>query len=60
MYPSFPSCTGISVVKAIVDEHHGAVGLYDRPGGGSVFWFTLPLSGPEAKLSPAGEEEGGA
>jgi signal transduction histidine kinase len=33
---------GLSVVKAIVEAHGGQVGLDDRPGGGSVFWFTLP------------------
>jgi signal transduction histidine kinase len=34
---------GLSVTKAIVDAHGGQVGIEDRPGGGSVFWFTLPL-----------------
>ena len=33
---------GLSVVKAIVEAHGGQVGVDDRPGGGSVFWFTLP------------------
>jgi signal transduction histidine kinase len=36
---------GLSVVKAIVEEHGGRVGVEGRPGGGSVFWFTLPLRG---------------
>jgi two-component system sensor histidine kinase KdpD len=36
---------GLSVVKAIVEGHGGDVGVEDRPGGGSVFWFTLPLAG---------------
>jgi PAS domain S-box-containing protein len=35
---------GLSVVKAIVEAHGGQVGVNDRPGGGSVFWFTLPLA----------------
>lgn len=35
---------GLSVAKAIVDAHGGQVGVEDRPGGGSVFWFTLPLA----------------
>jgi PAS domain S-box-containing protein len=34
---------GLSVVKAIVEAQGGEVGMDDRPGGGSVFWFTLPL-----------------
>jgi signal transduction histidine kinase len=34
---------GLSVVKAIVEGHGGEVGVDERPGGGSVFWFTLPL-----------------
>jgi len=38
---------GLSVVKAIVEEHGGEVGVEDRPSGGSIFWFTLPLSGVE-------------
>lgn len=36
---------GLSVVKTIVESHGGAVGLDDRLGGGSVFWFTIPLEG---------------
>jgi PAS domain S-box-containing protein len=35
---------GLSVVKAVVEAHGGAVGVEDRPGGGLVFWFTLPLA----------------
>lgn len=35
---------GLSVVKAIVEGHHGQVGVDDRPGGGSTFWFTLPIA----------------
>ena len=34
---------GLSVVKAIVEAHGGQVGGEDRAGGGSVFWFTLPM-----------------
>ena len=33
---------GLSVVKATVEAHGGEVGVSDRPGGGSIFWFTLP------------------
>jgi PAS domain S-box-containing protein len=34
---------GLSVVKAIVEAHGGRVGVENRPGGGSIFWFTLPI-----------------
>jgi signal transduction histidine kinase len=35
---------GLSVVKAIVEEHGGTTGVDARPGGGSAFWFTLPIN----------------
>jgi signal transduction histidine kinase len=34
---------GLAVVKAIIDGHGGQVGAESRAGGGSVFWFMLPL-----------------
>jgi PAS domain S-box-containing protein len=39
---------GLWVVKTIVEEHGGEVGVDNRPSGGAVFWFTLPLDGGEA------------
>lgn len=33
---------GLSVAKAIVKEHGGEIGFDERPGGGSIFWFTIP------------------
>lgn len=35
---------GLSVVKTIVEAHGGQVGVDDRPGGGAIFWFTIPLA----------------
>ena len=35
---------GLPVVKAIVEAHGGSVGVEDQPGGGSIFWFTLPIA----------------
>jgi two-component system phosphate regulon sensor histidine kinase PhoR len=40
--PQYGIGLGLSVVKAIVEEHGGQVGVDERPGGGSIFWFTLP------------------
>lgn len=34
---------GLAVVKAIAEAHHGLVGVEAREGGGSIFWFTLPM-----------------
>jgi len=34
---------GLSVVKAIVEAQGGEVGIEDHEGGGSIFWFTLPV-----------------
>jgi PAS domain S-box-containing protein len=34
---------GLSVVKTIVEEHGGEVGVDERPEGGSIFWFILYL-----------------
>ncbi len=35
---------GLSVVKAIVEAHGGRAEVSNRPGGGSIFWFTLPVA----------------
>ncbi|MFO7540056.1 MAG: ATP-binding protein [Chloroflexota bacterium] len=42
--PPFGIGLGLAVVKAVVLAHQGRVGIEDRPGGGSIFWFDLPLS----------------
>ena len=35
---------GLSVVKAIIEEHRGEVGVKTNPSGGSIFWFRIPLN----------------
>ncbi|HSF79677.1 MAG TPA: ATP-binding protein [Anaerolineales bacterium] len=35
---------GLSVVKAVVEAHGGQTFVDERPGGGSIFWFTLPVA----------------
>jgi PAS domain S-box-containing protein len=50
IYPGVGSQTkvgaglGLSVVKAVVEAQGGQVGVEDRPSGGSVFWFSLPVT----------------
>jgi PAS domain S-box-containing protein len=34
---------GLAVVRRLVSLQGGRLGLEDRPGGGSIFWFTLPV-----------------
>jgi signal transduction histidine kinase len=41
---------GLSICKAIVERHQGIVGFDPAAGGGTVFWFELPLLPAEAPL----------
>jgi two-component system, OmpR family, sensor histidine kinase KdpD len=34
---------GLPISKGFVEAHEGRVWMEDRPGGGSIFCFTLPL-----------------
>ena len=34
---------GLAIAKAIIEAHHGTIGVTSQPGHGSVFYFTLPL-----------------
>ncbi len=36
---------GLSVSQTIIRAHGGHVGVRDRTGGGSEFWFTIPITG---------------
>jgi signal transduction histidine kinase len=35
---------GLSIAKAIVELHHGTIGVTSQVGRGSVFYFALPLA----------------
>jgi signal transduction histidine kinase len=43
---------GLYISKAIVEGHHGQVGVESAPGQGTTLWFTLPLAPPLASASP--------
>lgn len=34
---------GLSIAAGVVQAHGGEIGVLDRPGGGSIFWFELPV-----------------
>ena len=33
---------GLAFCKLVIAAHAGSIGLEERPGGGSIFWFELP------------------
>ncbi|MCX5780387.1 MAG: sensor histidine kinase KdpD [Firmicutes bacterium] len=57
--PGYVSGTGLglSICKSIVAAHKGRIWAENRPGGGELFIFTLPLQEQPA-VSPANEKRG--
>ncbi len=39
---------GLYVAREAVTRHAGRIGMLPRPGGGSIFWFEIPLKTPSA------------
>ena len=33
---------GLAICKAIIEQHHGTIGVESEEGRGSTFWFRLP------------------
>lgn len=34
---------GLYLCQALIERHHGSVGVQSEPGHGATFWFTLPI-----------------
>ncbi|MBI4502570.1 MAG: sensor histidine kinase KdpD [Gemmatimonadetes bacterium] len=43
---------GLTICRGIITAHGGSMWAENRPGGGAVFHFTLPLSGPPPSTVP--------
>jgi two-component system sensor histidine kinase KdpD len=43
---------GLSICRGIVNAHGGRIWAENRPGGGTVFRFTLPITGTPPTLAP--------
>lgn len=48
---------GLSIVKAIVDNHHGSITVHQTPGGGATFRIDLPISENDDSASDARKDE---
>ena len=48
---------GLSIVKAIVENHHGAISVHQTPGGGATFRIDLPISETEAGAPDVRKDE---
>lgn len=44
---------GLYICQIIIEQHQGQVGVESTPGGGSTFWFTLPITPQPTPASDA-------
>lgn len=47
---------GLSISKAIIEKIGGEIGFENTAGGGTVFYFELPLAGETSAMLPPGEK----
>jgi len=40
---------GLYFCQALIERHHGSVGVQSDPGHGATFWFTLPIEASPAR-----------
>jgi signal transduction histidine kinase len=53
---------GLALCREIIEAHGGSVGFESQEGGGSTFWFELPLhvpAGVAGRLAPTDDRPGG-
>nr|WP_245162112.1 HAMP domain-containing sensor histidine kinase [Brevibacterium marinum] len=48
---------GLSIVKAIVENHHGSITVHQTPGGGATFRIDLPISETDDSAPDARKDE---
>jgi signal transduction histidine kinase len=51
--PGRGSGLGLSIAKAVVEAHGGAIDVRSEPGGGSTFRITLPVEQTDVSAAPA-------
>jgi two-component system sensor histidine kinase KdpD len=50
---------GLAICRAIIESHQGKITGAQRPGGGAIFTFTLPLGAPPPALEPEAQANDG-
>jgi two-component system, OmpR family, sensor histidine kinase KdpD len=50
---------GLAICRAIIESHQGKITGAQRPGGGAIFTFTLPLGAPPPALEPEAQANNG-